>query len=325
LRWARLMMGLRPSPYCSIKGFQVALECVMGDPTNPDNVFHWTDVILNLPGQLNYDPTRPRVWKLNGKTGRIAASLLTYVDDLRGLGSTQQQCWDVLHQVASKLSCLGIQVAARKTRPPSSTLGPWAGAVAWSSQAGISVRSTKEKWLRAQQIFQTLRQDLQEHWGNPNSAGLLTSYLESSRGFLVHMQQVYPAMTPYLKGLHLTIDSWRENRDKDGWKLPNTPSRYPEGFWDDEMTFPESTQDRPQFVQPVPRYESDLNALHTLLGPVDPPLRFVRQGRIHTAFYGFVDASSSGLAALLPPPMGHTTLMASGDGIRTAHHPTIEN
>jgi hypothetical protein len=26
-------------------------------------------------------------------------------------------------------------------------------------------------------------------------------------------------MIPYLKGLHLTIDSWRPHRDEDGWRL----------------------------------------------------------------------------------------------------------
>ena len=26
-------------------------------------------------------------------------------------------------------------------------------------------------------------------------------------------------MNPYLKGLHNTIDGWREERDKEGWKL----------------------------------------------------------------------------------------------------------
>lgn len=30
--------------------------------------------------------------------------------------------------------------------------------------------------------------------------------LERTRGFFVHIQRTYPAMTPYLKGLHLTLD-----------------------------------------------------------------------------------------------------------------------
>jgi hypothetical protein len=28
-------------------------------------------------------------------------------------------------------------------------------------------------------------------------------------------------MVPYLKGLHLTIDSWRSKRDPDGWRRTN--------------------------------------------------------------------------------------------------------
>lgn len=43
-RWVRLM-GLRPSPYCSIKGFQLSLESVLGNHTDPENIFHWTEVI----------------------------------------------------------------------------------------------------------------------------------------------------------------------------------------------------------------------------------------------------------------------------------------
>jgi hypothetical protein len=37
-RWVRLMMGLRPSPYCSIRGFQIALESVLGNHADPNNV-----------------------------------------------------------------------------------------------------------------------------------------------------------------------------------------------------------------------------------------------------------------------------------------------
>jgi hypothetical protein len=274
-RWVRLMMGLSSSPYCSIKGFQVALEAILGDCTDPSNVFHWTDIMPYLPGDPTYNPTRPRVWKLNAVTGKMASSLLTYVDDLQGLGCTQQQCWEDLHHVASKLAYLGIQVAARNTRPPSTIPGPWAGAVAWSSSAGVSICSTREKWIRAQQIVLRWRQDLQEHHANMHSKGLFLSCLEGSRGFLVHMQHVYPAMTPYIKGLHLTVDSWRDNCNVDGWKLNRPPSTYPGGDWDKDMDPPDLLHNRPQFVKSVPRYGSDLDVLHLLLMPKEPPLRFV--------------------------------------------------
>jgi hypothetical protein len=37
---------------------------------------------------------------------------------------------------------------------------------------------------------------------------------------MVYVTQIYPAMKPYLKGFHLSLESWRGNRDAEGWKLP---------------------------------------------------------------------------------------------------------
>ena len=31
----------------------------------------------------------------------------------------------------------------------------------------------------------------------------------------------YPSLVPYFKGIHLTLDSWRENRDAEGWRIHN--------------------------------------------------------------------------------------------------------
>jgi hypothetical protein len=44
--------------------------------------------------------------------------------------------------------------------------------------------------------------------------------LLSDRGFLVYVTRTYPAMVPYLKGFHLTIEMWQGSRDTEGWKLP---------------------------------------------------------------------------------------------------------
>jgi len=299
-RWVRLMMGLRPSPYHSIKGFQIALELVQGDRTNPSNVFHWNEVILNLPGAANYNPSQPRVWKFNPVTGQMAAALHSYVDDLRAVGCSESQCWDVLHCVSTKLAYLGIQVAARKMRPPTMTPGPWAGAVAWASPAGVCIRSPRDKWMRAKALISQLQMELAKHQNDPvNPGGLLLGPLESARGFLVHMQQVYPSMTPYIKGLHLTIDSWRADRDPEGWKATSS--------WEDQPQDWEvfaSPPGRPTHVHPVPRYADDLAALASLLAPNEPPLRYVRQNKVVTAIYGFVDASSSGFGSSFATPQG---------------------
>jgi len=48
---------------------------------------------------------------------------------------------------------------------------------------------------------------------------LLHKELLSDQGFLVYVTRTYPAMVPYLKGFHLTIELWCGGRDADGWKL----------------------------------------------------------------------------------------------------------
>ena len=52
--------------------------------------------------------------------------------------------------------------------------------------------------------------------------------LEKARGYLVYTTRTYPGMVPYLKGIHLTLDSWREGRDKDVWKTSSTNSQHQE-------------------------------------------------------------------------------------------------
>ena len=47
--------------------------------------------------------------------------------------------------------------------------------------------------------------------------------LECIRGFLIYVARNSKWMTPYLKGLHLNIDGWREGRDKDFYKIKSQP------------------------------------------------------------------------------------------------------
>ncbi len=239
-------MGMKNSPYVCIKGLLLALELMRGNTQDPGNPFHWDSIQLNLPGDPNYDPRRPRLQKVKGEAKQLAPLIVSYVDDMRAAGASAEECWHIMHVVSTRAAYLGIQVAARKTRPPAKNPGPWAGSVVVSSANGVAVKATQEKWDKTKsQIQQTL--DLVEA-NEPLSRKLM----ESIRGSLVYLQRTYPAITPFVKGYHLTIDSWRPNRDAEGWRIaPQQASTTP-------LTPPE-------FVTPVPRFHDDLLALTKLL------------------------------------------------------------
>jgi hypothetical protein len=42
--------------------------------------------------------------------------------------------------------------------------------------------------------------------------------LERNMGFIVFVAMTYTSIIPYLKGIYLTLNSWRRNRNKEGWK-----------------------------------------------------------------------------------------------------------
>jgi hypothetical protein len=120
------------------------------------------------------------------------------------------------------------------------------------------------------------------------------------RGFLIHVQHTYPAITPYLKGVHLTIDGWREGRDSEGWKLLGPPLANSDS-WDDashpEINFQDRSSSAPETVLPVPRLKDDLMALSDLLSGETPPQRIIRSEAVASAGYGFGDASGTGLGS----------------------------
>ena len=61
-----------------------------------------------------------------------------------------------------------------------------------------------------------------EKWEDALAEGdpeLVHKELLADRAFLVYVTRTYPALVPYLKGFHLTIEMWWGGRDIDGWKL----------------------------------------------------------------------------------------------------------
>eukprot|EP00978_Attheya_sp_CCMP212_P044459 scaffold311089_cov38-Attheya_sp.AAC.1 len=82
------------------------------------------------------------------------------------------------------------------------------------------------------------------------------------RGFLNYVARTYPEITPYLKGVHLTLDHWRPDRDSDGWRISNSS--------DKKLEF--STMAKPPVsVVPVSRLRSDIDALLHLTESEIPP------------------------------------------------------
>jgi hypothetical protein len=77
----------------------------------------------------------------------------------------------------------------------------------------VTVLATQDKWVKLKDTLAWLWENL----SNPD--GMDHKLLERKRGFLVHMVQTYPGLNPYLIGVHGSLDSWRKNRDVDGFRM----------------------------------------------------------------------------------------------------------
>jgi hypothetical protein len=124
-RWTRCGMGFRDSLLKAVQAMLMAEEVIRGDNRETANIFRWSHVKLNLPGDLDYQPWRPWVMKLQGDWDKIACDFISYVDDVRAAGNDCiARC--ASQRVASVLNWLGVQDVTRKRRDPSQTPGPWA-------------------------------------------------------------------------------------------------------------------------------------------------------------------------------------------------------
>jgi hypothetical protein len=136
-------MGGAFSPYQTGQGMGHAREQILGDPRDASNVFQWEEVRLNLPGMVEYDPSKAWVVKVR-EDGRVAADLL---DDFRPTGPDAEECCRASWRASSVCNHLGIQDAPRKRRGVSRSPGPWAGSMVYTyySEAGVRVLVSRKK------------------------------------------------------------------------------------------------------------------------------------------------------------------------------------
>jgi len=252
LRWTRCGMGFKMSPYNAGQAMLHVEEVIRGDPLDPSNPFGFDTVILNLPGMSTYNPSQPWVYKYRVGPAQLANDFFVYVDDVRATGSTEEDCWRGTRAIASRCSYLGLQDAPCKRRGPSQEAGPWAGSTVHTSGGLVTVTVTIDWWTKAKGMIDWIS-DL-----TIQNAPIPHKQLESYRGSLVYLSRTYPALVPYLKGIHLTLDSWRPLRDQDGWKT--TPPL--EQHLEDPPLPPFTTrQSPPEYVTPVRQLLADIEAL----------------------------------------------------------------
>jgi hypothetical protein len=294
--WTRPPMGIRPSPYQAVQGALIVKRLALGAPADTDNVFQWEKLDCNLPGDHGYRTGDPWISKRR-RDGQIAADIHSYVDDERVTAPTRELAWAGSSKLAKLRAFLGLQDAARKRREPSQEPGPWAGVVV-HSRPGEPVYKliTQSRWDKAKRILKEFtelysREGANTKPGEDVEVWLPRKVLESGRGFLIYITRTYTTMIPYLKGLHLTIDSWQPNRDADGWKLPTAPG----GTWNT----PDTPDEAPAKVRAVGRLKQDLRVLEMLMQPLQPPSIPARPTATVCTAFMFGDASGTGFGQSL--------------------------
>ena len=316
-RWEQNWMGLRDSPYCSLQ-WQARLKIeVYGDRRDRANPFHWEEVVFNLPGSAGYNASLPWVMKIRWD-GDLAAEVFVYVDDGRGVGPTKYLAWRAVRAYAAGCTRRGVQDASRKRTLPSQAPGPWAGTVTHTIGGRICGTVSQEKWDKTKRLICKMAAMVE-------CERLMLGRLLQIRGFLMYVVRTYPWINPYMKGLHLTIDSWRPFRGPDGFKLrgkelenalacgvdDGLPCRRAD---DDDNNCPPGDAanlgaaavkggEPPLEVEPVPRFLDDLVYLQELVESDTPPQQLYR-AKHSSALFVIGDASGKARGAVVVTQYG---------------------
>ena len=127
---------------------------------------------------------------------------------------------------------------------------------------------SQEKWDKTKCLLEELKEMV-------TKGPLSIQRMLEIRGFLMYVVSTYTWLNPYMKGMHLTVDSWRPGRSEDGFKMtPNETQKLESSLWgriglpcrredkggvDHVVDMPERDGDcAPATVLPVGRYIRDL-------------------------------------------------------------------
>jgi hypothetical protein len=137
-------MGLKPSPYASVKGALQAKWVIIGDRRDEENPFHWERVETNEPGDDEYNPVEPWIQKIR-RDGHLATELWQYIDDLQTTAHSRELAWKASSRIAKTCCWLGLQDAVRKRRELSQRPGAWAGSSVHTTEKNAFKGVTQER------------------------------------------------------------------------------------------------------------------------------------------------------------------------------------
>jgi hypothetical protein len=132
------------------------------------------------------------------------------MDDGQIVGATEILTQAGVRQVAAGIQYMGCQEAARKRRKVSKRNGAWAGNVLYTDLGMDRRFLAQRKWGKAKEGLQWFRGFMRSKKPFPYKLFL------SLTGYLIHIALTYNFLRPYMKGAHLTANSWREGRDAEG-------------------------------------------------------------------------------------------------------------
>jgi hypothetical protein len=169
--------------------------------------------------------------------------------------------------------------------------------------------------------------------GSPDGSLGYKRLEEESRGFVGHIFMTYLVITPYLRGLHLTLASYHPGRNDLFWKLaPSKWSTYlpaavedgkfsakvmgsiardatePIEFlepWDRENCRPLYPKERrllpspPKRIKAAPMLINDVRTLNVLFDSEMPSQVLLWSSQVYSIFYGFSDVSGSGFGSTI--------------------------
>jgi hypothetical protein len=129
---------------------------------------------------------------------------------------------------------LGLQDAARKYRPQRQQPGAWAGATLAADKEVVTEAVTQDRWEKLQYKIRWIGKQLglEDKYKPPvfedvspekNLAPEGKIHFKTTEqfvGFVVYVSMTYKSPVPYLKGIYLTLNSWRPDRDEFGWGIP---------------------------------------------------------------------------------------------------------